>query len=201
MKAAIYAVPDRRVSVMELAALIEPSVSSLNVYWDAERRGNWWNHQRTLEAEVDTAGVGEPVLIMTDDVTTVPDWRERWTAMHEQAGGSIYCLFNRQRHHFKPDALERGFVKGCFPRSFYDQATVYIDQQGLIGRVLSWLDAGGRQHPRVVNRQRHLDVAIQEYLIEHRQPWVIATPTLFDHKPLKSTLGHAVGGSPCYIGS
>ena len=82
----------------------------------------------------------EPVLIMTDDVTTVPDWRERWEKIHEAAGSEIYCLFTRKRHLFKEENLKRGFVTGVHLRGFYDQATIYINRPSLINDVIKWFN-------------------------------------------------------------
>lgn len=201
MIAAVISVPQRAKSLAELRALIEPSVSSFQVFMDVCHQGHWWNYERAFRQTVDVAPPGTAVLLMTDDVTTVPDWRERWEAIHATAGGKIYTLFNRQRHLFKPENLARGFVKGSFPRGFYDPATIFIDKPNLMAAAMRWFYLeGGREHPRVTKRRKHLDVVIQEFLILHHIEWTVTTPTLFDHKSIASTVGNKIGRSPCYIG-
>jgi hypothetical protein len=187
--------------VEKLSALVAPSVDNLTVLWDHNRNGHWWNYERALETLIDSAKPGEPVLIMTDDATTVPDWRERWERIHAQAQDQIYVLFGRQKHLFTPENVARGYVTKVQPKGYYDQAAIFIDQHGLMGRIREWLAGPGRSNPVVMRRGKWLDVMVQEYLIQHRIPWTIATPSLFDHAAIASTLGHDVGGSPCYVGS
>lgn len=187
--------------IEELSSLIRPHVESLTVYMDYERRGCYWNTFRAIHSTNLRATPGQPALVMTDDAITVPDWRDRWEKIHSDAKADLYCLFSRQRHLFKPDSIERGYVKKIHPGGFYDHATIYIGQQRLIPSVESWYAKKGRWLPKIAAKSHHPDIMIQEYLIAHERPWVVATPTLFDHRPCKSTLGHDIGPSPCYIGT
>ena len=51
------------------------------------------------------------------------------------------------------------------------------------------------------NSASHYDLIVQEYFVFHNLSWTIATPTLFDHQDVPSTLGHpSIKGSPAYIG-
>ena len=200
MIAGIIGVPSRIEIIEDLAAIIRPSVDHLEVFMDHERRGTWWNQARTIRALTAKAAPGEPVLIMTDDAITVPDWRERWERIHSQAHNSIYSLFTRQRFLFKDENVRRGYVTKCQPRGFYDQAFILIDQPGFMDKVQAWFDGGGKDLPSVAPRKTHLDVVMQEYLIAHNMPWTTSVPTIFDHRNVKSTLGHAVGVSPWYVG-
>ena len=198
----IVAVPERKAHVKELDDLIRPSVDSLRVFWDYRHQGHWFNYSRCLATLLAEARDGEPVLVATDDVTTVPDWRERWERIHAEAKNDIYTLFSRQRHVFTPENVARGFVTRCQPKGFYDPAVILIGQRDLLTRVSSWFhDEGGKDAPSVKRRSSHFDVVLQEYLISQGKAWTIATPSLFDHKSIKSTMGHTVGGSPCYVGS
>lgn len=201
MIAGVITVPSRKTALEELRSLIEPSVDRFEVFTDEFRQGHWFNYARCMTAMLDKAGKDEPVLILTDDATTVPDWRDNWERIHKRAQNNIYVLFNRQRHLFNAQNITRGYVTGCQLRGYYDQATIFINQQGLMTNVLNWFHSEGYLHPRVYKRQKHLDVVVQEYLITHNMPWTMTIPTLFDHKPIKSTLGHDVGASPLYIGN
>lgn len=201
MIAGVITIPSRKLALEELRSLIAPSVDRFEVFTDEYRQGHWFNYARCMTAMLDAAKPGEPVLVMTDDATTVPDWRERWEWLHNKARNDIYVLFNRQRHLFNPENMARGYVTGCPLRGYYDQATIFINQHGLMTNVLRWFEHEGKMHPRVRLRQKHLDVVVQEYLIAHNKQWTVSVPTLFDHKPIKSSLGHNVGGSPYYIGN
>lgn len=201
MIAAVITVPERHDSLAELRALIEPSVSSFHVFNDVHHNGHWWNFERMMRETVDVVPPGTAVLVLTDDVTTVPDWRARWESIHARAKSQRYTLFGRQRHHFKPENMARGFVTGCPPRGFYDHAAIFIDQPRFMEKVMQWFYLeGGREHRRVIRRQKWIDVVVQEYMIVHGLEWTITTPTLFDHKPIASTIGNKVGASPYYIG-
>jgi hypothetical protein len=200
MIAGIIGVPARKDIIKDLANTIEPSVDKLEIFMDYDRYGTWWNQARAIEKLTSEARPSEPVIIMTDDVITVADWRERWEQIHLKAQNTIYTLFSRQRFLFKPENINRGFITKCQAKGFYDQAMIFIDEPNFMQSVQTWFDGGGKNHPAVAPRKKHLDVVIQEYLIAHNKPWTITTPTLFDHREVKSTLGHAVGKSPYYIG-
>ena len=200
MIAGIVGVPKRLDLIERLAALIEPQVDHLQVFLDHDYQGNWWNTVRTWRDLTRRAKPNEPVLVMTDDVTTVPDWRSRWERIHSQAQNDIYSLFTRQRFLFTAANLDRGYVTKVQRRGFYDQAVILINQSTLIDDVLDWFNGPGRTAPGVVGRERHLDVVIQEFLINKNKPWTITVPTLFNHLPVRSTLGHTVGESPYFVG-
>lgn len=200
MIAGIIGVPSRTDIIDDLAAIIRPSVDRLEIFMDYERRGTWWNQSRAVRQLTAQAAAGQPVLVMTDDAVTVPDWRERWERIHAKAQNDIYTLFTRQRFLFKEPNLSRGYVTKCQPRGFYDQAMIFIDKPNFMQSVQAWYEAGGKNHPAVAPRKTHLDVVMQEYLIAHNMPWTITVPTIFDHRDVKSTLGHAVGKSPYYVG-
>lgn len=201
MIAGIIGVPSRANIIENLATIIQPSVDNLNVFMDYEHRGTWWNQSRAIRQLTAQATPGQPVLLMTDDAITVPDWRERWERIHAKAQNNIYTLFTRQRFLFKAEYMQQGYITKCQPRGFYDQAMIFIDQPNFMQSVQYWFDAGGENHPAVAPRKKHLDVVMQEYLISHNIPWTITVPTIFDHRDVKSTLGHAVGKSPCYVGN
>lgn len=201
MIAAIMAVPKRQEAVAQLRALIEPFVSQVLVYEDTEYKGQPWNYSRVLCSALPIAKPNEPVLILTDDAVTVPDWYARWAALHTAARHDVYCLFTRQRHLFKPEHLARGYVKKVHKGGFYDQAAVFINRPSLGWDVADWLARYGATWPGLKNKTQHYDIVVQEYLIAHDIPWVVSVPTLFDHRQdLKSLLGHRIGGSPMYVG-
>ena len=200
MIAGIIGVPSRVEMISELRDIISPSVDSVEVFMDHQRNGNWWNLSRAIATLTAQARQGEPVIIMTDDAITVPDWRERWERIHAQAQNSIYSLFSRQRFLFNQTNLFRGYITKCQARGFYDLAFILIDKPNFIQDVQHWFDSGGKDTPLVIRRQSHLDVVMQQYLIAHNIQWTISLPTIFDHRESKSTMGHTIGGSPFYVG-
>jgi hypothetical protein len=201
MKAGVITVKGREKSLLNLRNLIEPNVDEFTVFIDVERRGQAWNLSRCMKEMIDSAKKDEPVLIMTDDVITVKDWRKRWEAIHKQANNTIYTFFSRQRVSFKPQNLARGYVTGYNRRGFYDQAVIYINQHGLTDRINEWFNNQGKISIKPTYRQKWYDVIIQEYLIENKIPWTLSTPTLFEHVGDKSTVGHSIGKSVQYVGA
>lgn len=200
MIAGIVAVPSRAEAVEHIRLLIEPSVDQFLVFWDHDRRGTYWNQSRAYQDTLARAKPGEPVLMLTDDVTTVPDWRDRWEAIHAKARTSHYCLFTRRRHLLKPDNLKRGYVTALHPRGFYDQAVIVVDDPTFMDDALAWAKTVDQSSRYIANRMKHLDVVMQDYLVAQDRPWTVTVPTLFDHRRIASTLGHTVGASPDYIG-
>lgn len=200
MIAGIVGVPERAAQISELVDMLSPTVDRVKLFLDHDHRGTWWNQARTIREMTAAARPGEPVLITTDDAVTFPQWRRHWEMINAKARNRIYTMFSRQRFLFKPENLKRGYVTKCQERGFYDVAMIFIDYPDLIDRVEDWFESGGRVHPKVIKRQTHLDVVIQEYLITHNIPWTITIPTLFDHRTIKSSLGHNIGLSPFYLG-
>jgi len=198
--AGIVGVPQRAWMIEELRALVEPHVDSLVVYMDEERKGCLWNMHRAIQETAARARDGEAALVMTDDAITVPGWRDRYERIAQEVDAAAYCLFSRQRHVFKPENLARGYTYGVHRGGFYDLATVYIRQRTLIPRVRQWYATRGQFRKSVATRAHHPDILIQEYLVAHEIPWVVSAPSLFDHREGRSTIGHKIGRSPCYIG-
>ena len=201
MIAGIITIPERIDAVHNLLTKIAPSVDSFKIFTDTEKRGHWFNYARCMDEMLSSAKYGEPVLVMTDDATTVSNWRERWEKIHKQAKSDIYVLFARQKHLFTEENIQREYVTKLQARGYYDQASIFINRPTLMKDVLHWFNTGGNNHPKVIKRQKHLDVVIQEYLLHHNIPWTITTPTLFDHLPIKSSLNHKIGSSPLYVGN
>jgi hypothetical protein len=204
MRAGIITIPGRP-TLPPLVELIEPSVDALEIFVDVDRRGHWWNLERCMRTVLPKAAVDEPVLILMDDATTVPDWRERWEKIHAEAQNDIYVMFARQRHLFTPENIARGWVTKSQKRGFYDLAAIFINRPTLMDDALRWYEATGKYEQPLARRipppqRKHLDVVIQEFLLSQGTAFTITIPTLFDHMAAPSTLGHGVGGSPLYIG-
>jgi hypothetical protein len=197
MIAGIITTPKRQQYLMDLIKVIAPQVDKLIIYNDEEKRGHTWNYKRCVKETTALAKPNEPVLIMTDDVITVPDWRKRFEDLQKEIPNEIYTFFTRQKNLLKHS--DKGFYKACIPRGFYDQAIVYINQQDLMDNVDEWFIKKG-QFIIPEKRAKHFDVVIQSYLIDIGQEWVVTVPTLFDHIGAVSTLGHNIGGSIAYIG-
>jgi hypothetical protein len=198
MIAGVITTPNRQKYLNELIKLIAPKVDKFVIFNDLHRQGHTWNYKRCVREATAMAKTDEPVLIMTDDVITVPDWRDRWEELHYKVPNDIYTFFTRKPHMVK--YADAGYAKGCFPRGFYDQAVMYINQSNLIDKIEKWLPERGHLYMDS-KRASHFDVVIQEYLIDTNQEWVVTVPTLFDHIGAESTLGHDIGGSIAYIGA
>lgn len=203
MRGAIYAVESRVDNYVKRLVDSLGSGIDIKLFVDTppyNLEGNWWNHRRMFKEMLEGAKIDEPILLMCDDVETIPNWREYWERIHKKAKSEIYCLFNRQRHLFKGDNVDKGYVTGCHKRSFYDQAVIYINQQELPSKVDEWFESRGKH---IINkcRQKHFDVVIQEYLVDNGIEYTILTPSLFEHIGEKSSLGHKVGKSYQYLGN
>ena len=156
-----------------------------------------------FRAMLTEANEDEPVLLMTDDAITIPGWHARWLKIHEEAVDNLYTLFGRQHHLFKEENLCRGYITKVQARGWYDQASIFINQQTLPRQVDDWFNAGGLEWMNAERKMsaNHFDLRIQAYFVSHRIPWTISTPTLFDHQDIPSTLGHpTIKGSPAYVG-
>ena len=200
MRAGVISVPSRQKYLNNLSNLITNQDVPLEVYLDTERKGQWYNYFRMFSQMLKKAGKDEPILLLEDDVITIPNWRKYWEKIHADAQNDLYVFYTKQRHLFKEENLKRGYVTKVQARGFYVTAAIYINQQDLPDRVIDWFDKIGR-FTLDKNRQTHLDVVIQEYLISINKPWTITVPTLFQHIGYESTLGHKwVTGSPVYIG-
>ena len=203
MIAGVITIPERVEPLGRLLDVVKPEVASVSVFCDDAHRGQRWNYQRMFFAMLSNATGGEPVLLMTDDAITVPGFRTMWERIHSKAKDSLYTLFGRQRHLFNAANLARGYVTKVQARGWYDPAAIFINQQSLPEEVSGWLESGGREYmnDKRAKSANHFDLILQEYLVFHKIPWTITTPTLFDHQCVASSLGHVIGRSPAYIGN
>lgn len=200
MIAGIITTPNRQEHLYDLVKLIAPYVRKLIIFNDIESKGHTQNMKQCMKTCLQEAYINEPVLIMCDDVVTVPDWYERFEDLHREVGHNIYTFMSRQRHLFTEENIQRGYVKGLFKKGFYDHAVIYINQFHLVDDIDDWFRAVGKKIIPL-SRQKHYDVIIQEYLIANGFDWVLTTPTLFDHIGNKSNFNHDIGGSYKYIGN
>ena len=214
MKFGIVGVKSRLAHITKLrqhlAIGMQPD-DEIRVFWDDKRLGHWWNYSRTVETLTKAAKPGEPVMICTDDAVTVPDWRDRWEALHSKAQAQRYCLFHGSKDLLTDANLQKGYAEGILYRAWCDQAMVLIDQPTLMEDCKRWLWMENGLHSKWLHHRRiiqkdgrpdYLDIATEGYLIAKKLPWVAACPTIFDHAPLPSEVGHKVGEykSPQYVG-
>lgn len=202
MRAGIMCVPKRVRLYSQLRKQLEADGIDVSLYVDHKREGGWNNFLRMMTEELDTAKPGELVFAFEDDVYTVPGWLDYFMAIHERAQGEIYVLYSRRPELATPENFERRYVTGVLPRAYYTTACAYIDQHGLMDRMMSWLNSGGAETFVPRSRLRHWDIVLQEYLIAHDIPWTVLTPCLFQHNhEVPSTLGHSwSSGSQYFIG-
>jgi len=203
MIAGVITVPGRAKALQRLLDIVAPEVRSVEVFMDEERRGYTWNYGRMFRTMLPKTPVDEPVLLMTDDAITIPGWYDRWLKIHGEAQTDLYTLFGRQHHLFKQENLDRGYITKVQARGWYDQGSIFINQQTLPSRLDGWFFSGGREwmNERRKMSANHFDLRIQAYFVSHEIPWTITTPTLFDHQDVPSTLGHpTIKGSPAYVG-
>lgn len=178
-----------------LIDVLEESGCSVQLFVDYKRQGQVWNYQQALEGMLDDAEKDEPILIATDDVITKPQWIADWLDIRSKSKTDIYSLFTR-RPHLKKFASQ-GFYKGVVKRGFYDQASIFINQQGLNKRVQDWLQKEGKEFiPE--KRRKHYDVCVQDYFVYHNIEWTTAVPCLFEHIGDISSLGHNIGKAISY---
>lgn len=196
VKAGIVTIPrERDAYLYPLVDVLKKSGCEVTLFVDHERRGHAWNLKRTLEAMLDDAENGEPVLVTMDDVITSPAWIDDWSHIHSIANTRLYSLFTRRPHLRKYE--DKGYYKGIVKRGFYDVASIYIDQHGLTRKIHNWLQGdGGRLIPE--RRRRHYDVCIQDYFVHHGIEWTTTVPCLFEHIGDVSTMGHNVGRALSY---
>jgi len=200
MLGGIIAVPEREKYVNLLVNELNiKNFREIKVFYDVKKQGQPFNLKRCMNEMLNKANKNEPVLIMTDDVTCSERWLEEWEKIHSIENNNIYTLFTRQRHLLKKEIINKGYITTVQKRGFYDQASIYINQHNLIDKIEKWLEETGQFLPSVKNRMKHYDVIIQEYLIYNNIKWTITVPTLFDHRQIKSSLGHKVGSSILFI--
>jgi hypothetical protein len=198
MKAGIITTPNRQMYLTRMVKQIAPFVDSLHIYNDLEKKGQPYNMRRCMRELLTTAKKDEQVLIMCDDAITVNGWYNYLQALIKAAPSEVYCLFNRKRHLFKEENLAKGYAKGVFKGAFYDQATVYINQQHLPDALDQFL-IDNNDNPKF---HKHYDDLTQGYLVDNNIEWVVSTPTLFEHiGDDTSTLGHKIGRSFNFIGN
>lgn len=210
--AAVITTPDRQMYLGPLLERLTPLCQEVRIFNDVHKWGHRYNYGRALkvmcrewhqEEGLDvqfTAGKHMPILVCTDDMITVPDWLQRWQAIHEEAERSIYCLFSRKRSVFTPENIARGYHVGTPARGFYDAATIFINQPYLPWQADDWFEREGR-HKMTAQRAKHWDVILQEYLIDQGKEWVTCTPSLFEHVGKISTMQHKIGGATVYVGN
>lgn len=196
MRAGIVTIPNKRDAYLyPLIDVLEESGCKVELFVDYNRKGHTWNYQQALEGMLDNAGKDEPVLITTDDVITKPEWLDDWKKIHSETKTDLYSLFTRRPHLRKYESV--GYYKGVVKRGFYDQASIFINQQGLNKKIQDWLQVEGKIFiPE--KRRRHYDVCVQDYFVFHLMEWTTAVPCLFEHIGDISTLGHNIGKAICY---
>ncbi len=197
MLAGVITTPKRQNYLYDLIPMIAPEVDKFFIFNDIQHQGQVFNLRRCMATLLPMAKQNEPVLIMTDDVMTTPDWKARFEKIHLEAKHDIYTFFTRRPNHAK--FAEQGWGKGVFPRGFYDQAVIYINQQDLIPKIDKWFEERGKEIMPLA-RQKHYDVVIQDYLVDNNIEWVVTVPTLFEHVGDVSVLGHSIGRSINYAG-
>jgi len=204
MIAGVITVPSRREALKRLLNVVEREIGDVTIFVDEKHQGHKWNYSRMFRIMLPKAPVNEPVLLLTDDAITIPGWYERWLQIHEEAQSELYTLFGRQHHLFKQENLDRGYVTKVQGRGWYDQASIFINQQTLPQRVDDWFTLEGGLEWMNAERKmssQHFDLRIQAFLVSHRIPWTITTPSLFDHQDIPSISGNpTIKGSPAFIG-
>lgn len=203
MIANICTTADRQDYLPKLVEMIAPYARVLTVGNDLGKRGYTWNFMDGLRRMLSMRNHGEAMMLCTDDTELCRDWHREYSRVALESGADAVCLFTRKRNvpRIAAESGDRGYVYGVFPRGFYDQAVVlsggYWD--GIDRKLEEWLDNGGRE--KLGKRANHIDVVLQEYLIDQNHPWAVTYPTLAEHAGAEnSVLGHSVGRSILYRG-
>ena len=198
MRAGIITIPNRNHYLNPLIDCLKVNGIESKVFIDYHRQGAFWNYMRMFKEMLENAEEDEPILLCTDDVITTYDFNVRFKNLHKEAKSNLYSFFTRQRHMLKYKDV--GYVTKVQKRGWYDQASVFINQQDLPSKVEKWFEDRGK-HIMNKHRQKHHDVVIQDYFIDNNIPWTITVPTYFEHTGVVSSLGHNVGKSILYIGN
>lgn len=198
MRAGIITIPNRNHYLNSLTDCLEVNDIEYKLFIDYRKQGAFWNYMRMFKEMLEGAKKDEPILLCTDDVITTYDFRMRFEKLHAEVGSELYTFFTRQRHLLKYKDV--GYVTKVQKRGWYDQASVFINQQDLPSKVETWFETHGK-YLMNENRQKHHDVVIQDYFVDNNIPWTITVPTFFEHTGVVSSLGHDVGQSILYIGN
>jgi hypothetical protein len=198
MRAGIITIPNRNHYLNSLTDCLEVNDIKYKLFIDYRKQGAFWNYMRMFKEMLQGAKKDEPILLCTDDVITTYDFRMRFEKLHAEVGSELYTFFTRQRHLLKYKDV--GYVTKVQKRGWYDQASVFINQQDLPNKVETWFETHGK-YLMNENRQKHHDVVIQDYFVDNNIPWTITVPTFFEHTGVVSSLGHDVGQSILYIGN
>jgi hypothetical protein len=198
MRAGIITIPNRNHYLNSLTDCLEVNDIEYKLFIDYRKQGAFWNYMRMFKEMLEGAKKDEPILLCTDDVITTYDFRMRFEKLHAEVGSELYTFFTRQRHLLKYKDV--GYVTKVQKRGWYDQASVFINQQDLPCKVETWFETHGK-YLMNENRQKHHDVVIQDYFVDNNIPWTITVPTFFEHTGVVSSLGHDVGQSILYIGN
>jgi len=206
MIAAIGTIPERVKLTQPLMSVLEDTCDKLHVFVDAKKRGQLFNFFRMMEYSLKEAAENEPVIICTDDAITIPSWRTKWEAVHEQAQCSVYSLYQTRKFYFTEENIARGYVinKKNWP-GYYDQASVWINHHDFIPKLHKWMNERGsvvipKRIWAGIEKGKQFDWVIQYYLNDNDIEYATTIPTLFNHQNWESSLGHCIGTSPMYIG-
>lgn len=199
MRAGIITIPNRNQYLMPLLDVLQQNNIDCRLFVDYNRRGAFWNYFRMFKEMLESAEKDEPILLCTDDVITTNNFLELFNNLHQKAKSNLYTFFTRQKHLLKSDIIKKGYVTKVQKKGWYDQASVFINQQDLPYKIEKWFNERGK-HIMNKHRQKHHDVVIQDYFVDNNIAWTITIPTYFEHTGVVSTLGHQVGKSILYIG-
>lgn len=196
----IITTPNRQDYLPNIIKKVGKHAKKIIISNDTEFKGQWWNASNLYNQCLEEAVIGEPVLLMTDDVDTVDNWYDKFIEIHKQFNHDVYTFYSGMSHIKNWEGSRLGVHK----KNFYDPAVIIFKTEGnanLIKDIFSWIDSV-RDNPKYkrVNSFKHFDVAVQEYFVYHNRPWVHVVPNLFNHVGVISTLGHKCKGSHNYIG-
>lgn len=200
----VIATPERHKFLPKVIELLAPKARKFTLFNDVAKAGYTENFMECMETCLGEARRDEPVVLTTDDVIAVPDWYERFLAIHAEAKSELYCLFTRSRSMLK--YRDSGWARGVFKKGFWDCGCVFINQPTLVKRIRYWQDhEGGRESASPEWRSKWADMFIEDYFVAKGIPWVVTVPTLFEHVGgnADSTHGHVAandGKSICYMG-
>ena len=127
MKAGIITIPNRSHYLNSLTDCLEENNIEYRLFIDYRKQGAFWNYMRMFKEMLENAEKDEPILLCTDDVITTYDFRAQFEKLHAKVGSELYTFFTRQRHLLKYKDV--GYVTKVQKRGWYDQASVFINQQ------------------------------------------------------------------------
>ncbi len=174
-------------------------------FWDDDIRifdDDWtyWlikNKQRCFRETLRVAKeVNWMALILEDDILFCEKFKQELVMAINNSWTPIISLFTRQKHIINKAYL--WIAEWCFKRWFYEQAILWRDNFDLYEKCWEYYESN-LKFTMPIERQKHHDVILQDFMVENWIKWSITMPTLVEHIWVISSMKHQVWKSILFI--